>query len=227
MKKLMIMSIVALVAAVNSAEAATFDIATATDLFVPTFRGDANTTYLGWDLFGNPGDTVINDTTPDIGSDTGSFVTTNGEDHQSGSLNYYSSTGSVAEDVSFDTDGTSGSGFTTIIIQAKTLFGPLGADVFFSPINGIAPSLVISADNGAGKGQLFAKYEIPGVDGTQSFSMGSAPFSFNSFDQFVVDTVWSPTGYAADNAVATPEPATAGLLVAGLIASFVSTRRLA
>lgn len=189
----------------------TFDIATATGLFTPSFRGDANTTYLGWDLFGDPGDTVINDTTPDLGSAAGSFVTTNGEDHQSGSLNYYSSSGSVAEDVTFATDGVNGSGYTTVIVQAVTLFGGWGVDIDFGPIDGVEPSLVLMATNATGSGQLFAKYELPGTADPETFSMTSGPVSFTSFGEYVVDTAWSPSGFAADTAIATPEPSAAVL----------------
>ncbi len=207
-----------------AAEASTFDITTATGLFTPTFRGDANTTYLGWDQFGEPGDVVINDTTPDIGTGTGSFATTNGEDHQSGSLNYYSGSGSVSEDITFATDGTAGSGFTTVIVQAKTLFGPLGSDIGFTPINGIAPTQVLQGVNATGSGQLFAKYELPGVDGTQSFSISTGPSSLISLGEFVIDTAWSPTGFSPDNAIATPEP-TAALLALLSLGGVAATRR--
>lgn len=191
----------------------TFDLATATGQFEPSFRGEANTTYLGWDLFGDPGDSVINDTTPDLGADAGGFVTTNNEDHQSGSLNYYSGSGSVAEDITFATDGVNGSGFTTVIVQAKTLFGGWGVDIDFGPIDGVEPSLVLQATNATGSGQLFVKYELPGTANPETFSMTSGPFSFTSFGEYVVDTAWSPTAFAADTAIATPEPSAAVLFL--------------
>ena len=201
------------------ATATTFDIAAATGLFTPTFRGGGNTTWVGWDLFDDngAGDTIINDQTPDVGTDGGSFVTTNGEVHLSGSLNYYSGGGSVSEDVTFDTDGFNGSGFTTVIVQAKTLFGGWGADIDFGPINGFLPSLVLQGTNATGAGQLFVKYELPGTTGSATFSMASGPFSFTSFDQFVVDTSWSPSGFAPDSAIETPEPSAAALAILAVV----------
>ncbi len=209
-------SLVLLAVGLSSAKALPFDINTATGLFTPSFRGDANTTYLGWDVFGEPGDTVLNDTTPDLGTDGGSFVTTNGENHQSGSLNYYSGSGSIAEDVSFATNGTGGSGFTTVIVQAKTLFGALGEEIAFGPIDGVFPSQVVQGDNAAGGAQLFVRYELPGAATTKTFSMTSGPFSFMSFGEFIVDTVWSPTSFAVDTAIVTPEPSAALLSLLGL-----------
>lgn len=206
--------------------ATTFDIGHTNDLFVPTFRGDANTTYLGWDLWDdvdpNPLDSVnlIDDLTPDlgnVGTDGGRFMTTNGEDHLSDSANFYSGAGSMAEAVTFDTAGVNGSGYTTVIIQAKTLFGGWGVEFGFTPINGVAPSQVLFGNNlNAGQGQLFVKYEIPGTADPQTFSMVSGPFSFTSFDHFVIDTVWSADGFAPDNAIFTPEPTSALLVMMGL-----------
>ena len=207
-----------------------------TGVVAPSFRGDANTTYLGWDTFDSddeqridPDDgpfifEVINDTTPDIGADGGSFVTANDEDHKSGSGNYYSGFGAVSEAVSFDTAGVNGSGFTTVIVQAQTLFGQFGAPIAFTPINGFAPSLVVSGTNATGKGQLFVKYELPGTADPQTFSMISGPFSFNSFDKFVIDTAWSPIGFAPATDSEIPEPAAALLALTALGASLARRR---
>ena len=217
-----IASTLALLLGANVAAANTFDINLTTDLFVPTFRGDASTTYLGWDTFDDVDPNLIDsfqlidDTTPDLGSAGGRFMTTNGEDHLSGSGNYYSGGGSVSEDVTFDTAGVNGSGFTTVIVQAKTLFGGWGTNIIFTPIDGVVPIQVLQGVNQVGQGQLFAKYEIPGTADPETFSIVSGPFSFTSFDQFVVDTVWSPDGFAADNAIFTPEPTTALLALLGL-----------
>lgn len=209
-----------------TAMASPYDLATATDLFTPSFRGDASTTYLGWDSFGERADTVLNDSTPDVGTGSGSFVTTNGEDHQSGSLNYYTGGGSVAEDISFATDGTTGSGFTTVIVQASTLFGGWGSEIDFGSIDGVEPSLVVQATNAMGSGQLFVKYELPGTTDVETFSIGQELGGDpTSFGLFVVDSVWSPSGFAADTAIATPEPAAVLLTLLGLVAASASTRR--
>ena len=225
-------ALAALTLAAGAADATTFDIRSATGLFAPTFRGDAGATWVGWDLFDDngAGDMIINDQTPDIGTDGGSFVTTNGEDHISGSLNYYSGFGAVAEDVTFEVDGVDGSGFTTIIVQAKTLFGGFGEEAIgFSPIEGVLPTVVSTVDrpavgaNAIGQGQLFAKYEIPtGLSGTQTLSISGGIQT--SIDQFVVDTFWSADGFAADGAVMTPEP-TAAVLAALALAGATASRR--
>lgn len=229
-KSLTTLALLLTVLIANTSGASVINLSTATDLLAPSFRGDANTTYLGWDTFGAPGASIIGDITPDLGTDAGFFVTTNGEDHQSGSLNYYSSSGSVAEEVSFETDGFNGSGFTTVIVQAQTLFGPLGAEIVFSPIYGVAPSQVLQATNATGKGQLFARYELPGTADAKTFSISSGPQSMVSFGEFIIDTVWSPTSFARTSAVAVPEPGSAMLAMIGMlgtlgVVSFVTRRR--
>jgi hypothetical protein len=197
------------------ATAAPFDIATSTGLFTPSFRGAADSTWTGWELFGSS-TTLINDTTPDIGTHPGSFITTNGEDHVSGSFNYYSLFGTVAEDVTFTAPGPAAGGFTTVIVQAKTLPGFSWNDevnLIFGPIDGVAPTQALLAESNSGFGQLFVKYEIPGTVTVPTFSLSSSGAdSHTSFDQFVVDAYWSADGFAIDSAIATPEPATTALL---------------
>ncbi|MEM7312745.1 MAG: hypothetical protein AAF497_06305 [Planctomycetota bacterium] len=206
-----------------SVASAQFNIATSTDIFTPSFRGGTDTSWVGWDSFDDNGafDMVINDLTPDIGTDSGTFVTTNGEDHLSGSLNYYSGGGSVAEDITFVSPGTGGAGFTTLIVQAKTLFGGFGTIPDFSAIDGVTPT-VVSGDNAGGSAQIFAKYEIPGTP-SGAFSISSGPASFVSFDKFVVDAYWSPNGYATDSAIV-PEPSTLTLASMFLV-SLLGIRR--
>ena len=199
--------------------AASFKIAFATDLFTPTTRGGSNTTWVGWDTFddGGSGSMIINDSTPDIGTSSGTLTTTNGEDHISGSFNYYSSTGTVAETADFTTSGTTGTGVTTIIMQGVTLFGGFGTTLFFSDIGGVSPD-VVPATNIAGKGQFWAKWEVPGNLANYSADLSSGPFSFISFDKIVVDTYWSPTAFSVDTAKI-PEPSVGllGLASAGLL----------
>lgn len=181
----------------------TFKMDQEATVVAPTTRGNANTTYFGWDTFCEVGfDNVpVNDTTPDIGTTTTgvSFVTTNGEDHVSSSRNLYVGAGTLSEEVTVVTDGTVGSGFTTIIAQAVTAFGGFpAASLTFSSINGVAPQ-VVQTTNIAGKGQVWAKWRLPGNQASYTFTVtGPTGVSGWSFDKFIVDTLWSATVYQAD-----------------------------
>lgn len=208
------------------ATAAPFDIFTATGLFEPSFRGAANTTYTGWDTWDGDIDGVINDSTPDVGTDGGSFVTTNGEPHRSGSANYYAFGGSVAEDITFTAPGVGPDGYTTVIVQALTLFGGWSNELTFGPIDGVSPTLeVLKLDgtNAAGAGQLFVKYEIPGAVTTPTFSLSAAP-GHTSFGLVTVDAAWSLDGFAADTAIHTPEPTSAVIALVGFAGAMLRRR---
>ncbi|MEM6911108.1 MAG: PEP-CTERM sorting domain-containing protein [Verrucomicrobiota bacterium] len=210
-----------------NSQAASFLINSSSDLFDPSFRGDSNTTWLGWDVFGVPSegetDPPINNNTPDIGTDSGTFATSNGEDHLSSSGNYYSGFGSVAETVTFGTSGTPGSGFTTIILQGKTLFGDFATEFTFSDLGGATPTVVFGT-NADSEGQFFAKYEITGNAAEYTVNLASFPGSFVSLDQFEVDTVWSATGFASDTA-AVPEPSSIALVGLGGFLALVRRKR--
>ena len=200
------------------ATAAPFEIATATGLFTPSFRGAANTTWTGWDTWNEDLDGVINDTTPDVGTHGGSFFTTNGEVHVSGSGNYYAGGGSMSEEVTFSIPGAGPGGFTTVIVQGVTLFGGWSNGINFSPIDGVSPSLqVLKLDDGnaMGAGQFFVKYEIPGPVLSPSFMVTAEP-GHTSMGIFVVDAAWSADGFAADTAVHTPEPTSAVIALAAI-----------
>ncbi len=200
------------------ATAAPFDINTATGLFEPSFRGDADSTYVGWDTWNENLDGVIEDTTPDVGTHSGSFITTNGEVHVSGSGNYYAAGGSMSEEVTFTAPGVGPDGFTTVIVQGVTLFGGWSNDVTFGPIDGVSPSLQVmrlDEGNAMGAGQFFVKYEIPGPVVTPSFMVTAEP-GHTSMGLFVVDAAWSADGYAADTAVHTPEPTSAVIALAAI-----------
>lgn len=178
---------------------------------MPSSRGNANTTYFGWDTFCEVGfDNVpINDTTPDIGTTTTgvSFVTTNAEDHVSSSRNLYVGSGTLAEEVTVATSGTVGtSGSTTIIAQAITAFGPFPADISFGDISGVSPT-VVQTINATGKGQAWARWVIPGNAASYTFTVsGPTGISGYSFDKFIVDTEWKASGSTPDTMRATTPP---------------------
>lgn len=225
-----------LLAAAGAANANEITLSFETGVVAPSFRGEANTTYVGWDSFDDAGagDMIINDSTPDVGTDSGSFVTNNGEDHISGSLNYYSGFGAVDETITFDTPGSFPSGFTTVIVQAQTLFGGFGSLLQFGDIavgsNSYSPVLEVQGTNAAGRGQVFAKYELPEVEASESFILtgftgapGNAA-SFTSIDLITIDVQYSPSGFAPDSAVAIPEPAAAAVSLVGLAVLAVRRR---
>lgn len=204
--------------------AATVDISNAFGTAAPTTRGSANSSWVGWDTWddGGAGNSVINDSTPDIGSGSGVWATNNNEDHISGSFNFYSGQGSVNETISFNANGVPGSGFTTILLQGSTLFGDFGTTLGFGDIAGVSPT-VVQGLNATGAGQVFARYELPGNAEEYSVNMVTGPFSFVSFGNFEVDTFWSATGFSPDTAVI-PEPSS-GLLVLSATGLLLRRRR--
>lgn len=187
----------------------TFKIDQVTGIITPTTRGNASTTWFGWDTFCDPGfDNVpINDSTPDIGTTTTgvSFVTTNAQDHLSSTRNLYVASGTLAEEVTVVTDGVphATNGFTTIIAQAVTAFGGFpSSNITFGSIEGVAPQVVVGT-NINGTGQAWAKWKIPGNKASYTFTVsGPANQSGWSFDKFVVDTLYSPAAYQPDTVTA-------------------------
>ena len=227
-----VLSVLTLLVPAPAVMAATFAISSLTTLVTPSTRGNAGTTYYGWDTFsGNPGDAgfpnltaPINDSTPELGTNPGLalLVTNNGEDHISSSQNYYSASGSVNETVTFDTSGTAGTGVTTLILQGITAFGDFGAPITFSSINGVAPVVVFGV-NAAAKGQFWVRWDVPGNQDTYTATLTSGANSNNSFDILSVDTYWnSGTTYQPD-LVVVPEPSSALLL--GVVGLMIRRRR--
>ncbi|MCA9239274.1 MAG: hypothetical protein KDA37_03705 [Planctomycetales bacterium] len=221
LRRLMFASL--LVALGTPAPGATHDLRKATGLFTPSFRGAAmHTTWTGWQTFGVGGfGTPIVNQPSDLGDDPGTWQTTNGEDHTPFSSNFYSFTGAVAEDLTLPTDGTVGAGFTTVIVQALALaFGGSGEfprELLFADIGGLAPTEVLQTTNANGIGQVWAKYELPGNEPSLTVSISTAlDNSHVAIDRLTVDTLWSPTGYAPDTAIASPEPLAATLTLLGL-----------
>ena len=208
----------------SSVQATSINLVTGT--ISPSFRGDSATTWTGWDTWDDAGagDQVINDSTPDVGTDGGSFVTTNGEDHLSGSFNYYTGSGSVAETVNFSSDGIVGTGFTTVIMQGHTLFGGFGTEFTLSDVGGVSPEVVFGT-NANGQGQFWAKYELPGNAANYSVDFSSGPSSFVSLGIFEVDTLWSSEAFSFDSVQAVPEPSSALFGLLGVAALLLRKRR--
>jgi hypothetical protein len=217
----------ALAGSLSSAQAA-FVISASPGPFVPSFRDPAgmdagNTTWFGWgsgSFDGSTDNELIDNPLPTLG--TGGL---NGTLAQVGALDILSSSNNIyvgtaqpeALLLGVPTNGTVGTGFTTLIIQGRTAFGAYNTDMLpsFGAINGILPTGVTGV-NSTTAGQFFVKYELPGNAASYSIPINLPGGNGISINQLVVDTQWSANGFAADLALV-PEPTGAALLLlAGL-----------
>ncbi|MES2707883.1 MAG: PEP-CTERM sorting domain-containing protein [Verrucomicrobiota bacterium] len=234
-----------------SAQAANFSIASATALFTPSTRNQANSTYFGWSA-GNwdgnadaaTGQTAIPDTlksTPsNIGwasSIQGTLTQNNVSDIVSGSNNLYGGVPQFNLTLHIPTNGTAGTGSTTIILQGFGLSGssfggaPGGMDTFvFGDINGVSPVYTGGVNTGGnlnGQTQFWAEYHIPGNLAAYEVNVLASAVGLGvvSVTDFSVDTWYSPNAntYGPDT-VAVPEPASA-LLGAAALGFMVRRRR--
>ena len=198
------------IGAVHSSQAADFTLRSSSTNVVPTTRGAANTTWFGWDSFGNISD-PIDDTTPDIGTTTTGvrFRTLSGTDHTSSSGNFYSFDNPANEEVTVVTHGTPGSaGKTTVIAQLVTLFGGFAAPWVVGEINGVKPVAVLQGSNSAGRGQLWAMWELPGNAATYTFTLNGMPGgTMYSFDKIEIDTFYDPSGGSHPDSMVLAPPA--------------------
>lgn len=211
-----------------SAAHAEFIINSSTGLFTPSFRGNTNTSYFGWlgggtntGFDSNLSDEtlageVINNPTPNLGTPPATWGLVQQElvDVLSSSNSIYNMT---TAPVNFDltTSSTGGSGgFTTIIIQGRTAFGPFPSSsaIQFGTVEGVNPTFAIG-DNAGGGAQFWAKYEIPGYLGSYTIPFTLTQTSV-SIAEMTVDTQWSSSGFAPDTAVV-PEPASLSAILTG------------
>lgn len=209
---------------------AQFVINSATDLFVPSFRQDgtgANETYFGWGpgtFDGGANNELMESPAPTINPTAGATLDQNNTaDILSASNNVFSSVSSnVDMTMNIPTNGTPGTGFTTIIIQGRGLAGSgVTNHVLFGQIAGVSADFVVSG-NGASPifTQWWAKYQIPGNLASYSVNITGAPGAGNTFpismSGLIVDTSWSASVFAADTA-SVPEPASLSMLAGGAI----------
>ena len=237
----LVLASLSLALAAHSVSAAPVDLKTVTNVFAPSFRGQGSTTYFGWESFDDPTagddvspedeDWVIDDNVTDIGTYVGTLARLRGNnlpfgqggvDHISSTRNIYTAGSFLDETVTAPTVGTVGSGFTTIIVQGVTAFGPFGGDVLYSAINGVLP-ITAQTNNAIGSGQFWAKYEIPANAETYDFTLTSNGQNM-SLTRIVVDTMWSASGYASDLAIV-PEPGSICLFALGSMAIGLFRRR--
>jgi len=233
-------------------------ISEATGLFQTSVRGDSHEAWFGWSfgtffgapvplsssrILSNPAPTLgtiglaqgvgfyQNDrySTPFtlIGASSGNIYT--GNNYGQGKQAY----GTLL----VPTLGTPESGFTTLILQGKTLTAD---GVFSTPqnlaqnyplfsLNGVTPFAYdfVIGPNAANQAQWWAKFQIAGnaptyqVDIVFPGGVGTTPISIT---EMTVDSYWSSTQYAPDTAVAVPEPSVGWLVEAGLVALMNSRR---
>lgn len=175
-----------------------------TDFATPSSRGGTGTTYFGWDNFqqvaGPP--TIINDNTPDIGSDPSGlarFRTANEELHQAapnGNLYFYSGGLTLDEEVTVPSNGVVGeAGYTTIILQIASAASAMGGaefadEIHIGAINGVAPTVV--QGKSANTAQLWAKWVLPGNQATYTIDIDGEPNTPHySISKVIVDTKYS------------------------------------
>jgi MYXO-CTERM domain-containing protein len=236
----------------GSTASAAFVVYEGTGIFEPSFRGDAATTYFGWNYGswdGNPPPAIGEpDPSPDTingapsinpGGLPGTAFLTQGSsvDLVSGSNNIYSSVGAINAaglQLHIPTAGTVGlGGFTTIIIQGSGLSGAMfgfgGAlDGFgFGAINGVDAEYLITR-NASGTAQWWAKWELPGNQASYTVDIngqyGSQGGTVLSVTDLQIDTLFSNSGYASDAAIV-PEPSSALLGLLGAAALLRRRRR--
>lgn len=229
----------ALAVCIGASSAQANVIVTATGPFTPSFRGAASTTYFGWNngsWDGNDDVATTVDTLngfPSInpGSLAGPLlVQTSAADIVSGSNNVYTSPANLKMMLSIPTAGTPGTGFTTIIVQGNSLagggFGGLLDTAKFGTIEGVAPTYVYGG-NASTETQFWAKWELPGNSASYSVDITGTTTELGvaSLSDMVVDTQWSPNGYAIDTAAAVPEPTSFALVGAALTFATALVRR--
>jgi hypothetical protein len=225
---------------------AEFNISTGVGPFAPSFRDlgnlDANfTTYWGWGAgaFDGPTNNENIDLPPvslgiggfdgtlSQGADTRDIVSSGNSIY---TFTFTSASNPLNLQLGVPTNGTVGSGFTTIILQGVTLnFGsdttfPEGSFIF-PQVGGVAPAVIIGQNNASPfkLGQFWAKYEIPGNAACYSIDLGLAA-NHISISRLEVDTQWSATSFAPDTAVV-PEPSSALLTAFGSAALILRRRR--
>ena len=211
-------------------------------------RGNtADASYFGWDVLETAGRPfhgmlrVLDDSTPDLGVGTTATGTrihqgTNGianpaptaNGHLSGTTNYYSFN-DFSNDTIVGTAPASGSGgHTTVVLQLIENLGGNG-------LADLAISIDTSVDSwtldkhlhnlaGNGSGLHWLEWSAPGNDLTFEINMTSTG-QHRAIDAFQIDTYWTDgTAPVLNSRQAVPEPASALLAVAGLLAGFTTIR---
>jgi len=134
------------------------------------------------------------------------------------------------------TFGTNERGFTTLILQGKTLTADgvystpqtLSQNYPLFSLNGVTPAAYdfVIGPNASNQAQWWAKFEIAGNASTYQIDIvfpggpGTSPISIS---EMTVDSYWSSTQYAPDKVVV-PEPKVGWLMAAGFVVMVLSRR---
>jgi hypothetical protein len=207
-------------------------------------RGDANSTYSGWDRFeavlpsDDPQVTLpppgsYTDSTPDLPGQFGtpSSITVSAGGIRVGSGNAYSPFAPLSFNATINS-GTAGGDFTRIVAQIRSI----GTEMDYSSIllstdtlssGNVAPSLMLETGRapfgGFGGGDIvdyLAMWDLNSSQEAYRIDFNSASSSF-SLDQFNVDTFTQSTAFVTPTAI--PEPGAVALL--GLLSGGVLLRR--
>lgn len=229
-------------------------ISTSTDIFAPSFRGGMHSVYYGWssnfdsDAAVESGEqfNAPNPPAPNLGSSPGgdplvqtdaAGLAVSDPDIISATNNIYygpGGGGTAYLTLTLHTDGTAGTGFTTIIIQGVSLQNaqaPNFAIPALGAINGVMPAFVFGlnrADPTNQELQWWAKYDITGNQASYDVRITLAsggPANPISINKLAVDTLWSGSAFAPDTAQAVPEPSVYALLGLGAAAALWRARR--
>lgn len=184
-------------------------------------RGDANTTYYGWDIFESGAGTFLNDVSPDITPlTTGVSIVQNNNDvpNVTGSGNLYTSVSFLDVTALVKTDGTLGSGFTTVLLQiAGSSFGPgqtaAGFDGNSFTINGLSPDFLTDGYGADNRNLWWAEWVLTGNQATYTLEMDTVT-QHTSVSKLTIDTAWHPSaGLDNSDVTVVPEPASTALLI--------------
>lgn len=218
-----------------------YNISNATQLFVPSYRGQPNTTYFEWadgDFYGFPvppsSSRILNNTPPSLG------ITNNVQFYQndrfsaspviigSSAGNIYTGFGAngkqaFASIVVPTLPGLS-LGNTTLFIQGKTVpeggFAPADQLILNYPrftLNGVSPTFEIGINENR-EGQWYAQFVVASSNSTFTINVefpGGANTYPISIANLSVDSLWEPV----------PEPSTYALLTFCLVLFFISARK--
>ncbi len=207
-----------------------------------TRTNDVNTTYAAWDvlegtgaILGFFGTRVLNDSTPDIGATLGighsgvSYLLAQnggGFGHRSGSSNFYSAMDNMNDTISGQTRGSTGAGFSTIVLQFKALANNAMPNLLASiadPNFTLVKQLYTLGEQG--EGMYWFEWTAAGGNLDYAIQMTS-DYQHVTLDSFSLDNYWTSGASPIVSGVnAAPEPTRAVLLLLAMGTVVLRRRR--